>query len=99
MKTLLSTITVISALLASSAFAKEVRYDLSISGMTCATCVIRAEKEFKAMDGVQSVSTDLETETVSVCADENIGFNDEQLKNLFLDRGFTYKGMTKQDKC
>jgi copper chaperone CopZ len=99
MKTLLLTITVISALLVTPAFAKDVRYDLNISGMTCATCVIRAEKEFKAMDGVQSVSTNLDTETVSVCADENIGFNDEQLKALFLERGFTYKGMTKQEQC
>lgn len=86
-------------LLAFPAYAEEIRYDLNVTGMTCAACVARAEKEFKEMEGVVSVNTDLDTETVSLCTDETVVFKDEQLKALFLEKGFTYKGMARQEQC
>lgn len=79
--------------------AAETQYNFNVEGMTCASCIIRAEKEFKAMDGVKSINTDMDTNTVSVCANENITFNDEQVKAMFLEKGFIYKGMTKQEQC
>ena len=96
----LLSIAVFFTLLASqSVYAADTRYDFQVEGMTCASCVVRAEKEFKQMQGVQSVNTNLDTGTVSVCANETTTFTDEQVKTFFLERGFTYKGMNKQEQC
>ncbi|MCX8009579.1 MAG: cation transporter, partial [Ignavibacteria bacterium] len=40
--------------------------NLSIEGMTCASCVLRIEKALKKIDGVESASVNLATETASI---------------------------------
>lgn len=88
-----------TTLFATSAIAGESRYDMSVSGMMCKACVKKAEGQLKDMDGVKSVSTDLDAGTVSVCAIGDVNFTDDQLKGLFSEKGFTYNSMTKHDKC
>lgn len=82
-----------------AAMAADVQYDLQVDGMTCPFCVATSEKALKKIEGVKTVSANLETGVISVCADESVVFTDEQLKKLFLNKGFTYKSMTKHDGC
>jgi len=79
--------------------AADVQYDLKVDGITCPFCVATSAKALKKIDGVKQVSANLETGVISVCADESVEFTDAQLKKLFLDKGFTYKSMTKHEGC
>ena len=45
---------------------------LQVTGMTCASCVLRVEKTLKAVPGVQSVSVNLATEEASVSAEPSV---------------------------
>lgn len=84
---------------ASAAQAGDIQYDLRVDGMTCPFCVATSEKALKKIEGVKTVSTNLDEGVISVCADESVQFTDGQLRELFLDKGFTYRSMTKQDGC
>ena len=84
---------------ASAAHASDVQYDLRVDGMTCPFCVATSEKALRKIDGVKAVSTNLDEGVISVCTEERVVFTDDQLRKMFLDKGFTYKGMTKQDGC
>jgi len=44
--------------------------DLSVGGMTCASCVMRVERALKSVPGVQDVSVNLATESARVVATE-----------------------------
>lgn len=48
------------------------RIDLGIQGMTCASCVGRAERALKKVTGVHSVSVNLATESARVFADPDL---------------------------
>lgn len=84
---------------ASAAHAGDVQYDLRVDGMTCPFCVATSEKALKKIEGVKAVSTNLNEGVISVCADESVEFTDEQLRQLSLDKGFTYRSMTKDEGC
>ena len=98
MKRTLLTI-ILSTLIASPALAANIGYDLSIGGITCPSCVGSAEKDLKAIEGVSSVKTDIDVGKISLCADERVKLDNEQLKAMFAERGFTFKGMTKREGC
>ena len=82
-----------------NAFAADVQYDLRIDGITCPFCVATSEKALKKIEGVNFVSADLKAGVISVCADESVIFTDDQLRALFLDKGFTYRSMTLSAGC
>ncbi len=92
-------LTVLIALAGQSAFATDIQYDLRVDGITCPFCVATSEKALKKIEGVKLVSTDLKAGVISVCADSSVVFTEEQLRKLFLDKGFTYKSMTRRDAC
>ncbi|MFO1226122.1 heavy metal translocating P-type ATPase [Roseateles sp.] len=46
---------------------------LQVTGMTCASCVLRVEKTLRAVPGVQTASVNLATEEVTVDADGSVG--------------------------
>ncbi|MET3178060.1 UNVERIFIED_ORG: Cu+-exporting ATPase [Variovorax guangxiensis] len=46
-------------------------FDLSVGGMTCASCVMRVERALKNVPGVQDVSVNLATESARVVAGGN----------------------------
>ncbi len=92
-------LTSVFVLAGAAAQAGEVQYDIRVDGMTCPFCVATSEKALKKIDGVKRISTDLDAGVISVCADEAVVFTDDQLTKLFLDKGFTYRSMTKHDGC
>jgi len=83
----------------SAALADDVQYDIRVDGITCPFCVATSERALKKIDGVHSVGANLETGTIFVCADSKVEFTDSQLKQLFLDKGFTYRSFTKNSGC
>ncbi len=80
-------------------WADDIQYDLQVDGITCPFCVATSEKALRKTDGVKFVSADLDSGIISVCAEEQVEFTDEQLTELFLDKGFTYRSMSKLNQC
>lgn len=76
-----------------------VQYNLRVDGMTCPFCAANAEATLRAMKGVRMVHTHLEGGVVHVCATDDARLDDEELKALFLDKGFTYRGKEKVGAC
>ncbi|HHL42397.1 MAG TPA: heavy-metal-associated domain-containing protein [Hellea balneolensis] len=85
--------------LAGSAHAKDVQYNVRVDGMTCAFCAATSEKAIKKIKGVTRVSTDLDSATIRVCAVETAELSDAKLTKLLKKKGFTYVSKTKQDEC
>ena len=75
------------------------QHDIRVDGMTCPFCVATSERALKKLDGVQSVATDLENGKISVCTDNQVRFNEKQLKQLFLRNGFTFRSVTSVAGC
>ena len=85
--------------LTGSALADDVQYDIRVDGITCPFCVATSERALKKIEGVHAVGSNLETGTIFVCADSQVTFTDTQLKQLFLDKGFTYRSFEKTSGC
>ncbi len=79
--------------------ADDVQYDIRVDGITCPFCVATSERALKKIAGVHAVGSDLEAGTIFVCADSQVTFSDAQLKQLFLDKGFTYRSFEKTSGC
>ncbi len=82
-----------------AALADNVQYDIRVDGITCPFCVATSERALKKIEGVHAVGSDLETGTIFVCADSRVAFTDAQLKQIFRDKGFTYRSFEKTSKC
>ncbi len=81
------------------ALADDVQYEIRVDGITCPFCVATSERALKKIEGVHAVGSDLETGTIFVCADSHVAFTDAQLKQLFLDKGFTYRSFKTTSGC
>ncbi len=82
-----------------AALADEIQYDIRVDGITCPFCVATSERALKKIEGVHAVGSDLETGTIFVCADSRVALTDAQLKQLFRDKGFTYRSFEKTSRC
>ncbi len=85
--------------LAGAVLADDVQYDIRVDGITCPFCVATSERALMKITGVHAVGSNLETGTIFVCADRQVTFTDAQLKQLFLDKGFTYRSFEKSPGC
>lgn len=61
--------------------------DISIGGMTCASCVMRVERALKKQPGVQSATVNLATESARVTFDPTL-INDGRLRRAVRDAGY-----------
>ena len=82
-----------------TALADDVQYDIRVDGITCPFCVATSERALKKIEGVHTVGSNLETGTIFVCADTRVSFTNAQLKQLFLEKGFTYRSFTETSGC
>ena len=87
------------AVTTTATLADEVQYDIRVDGITCPFCVATSERALKKIEGVHAVGSDLETGTIFVCAESRVAFTDAQLKQLFRDKGFTYRSFEKTSRC
>lgn len=84
---------------ATAVLADELQYDIRVDGITCPFCVATSERALKKIEGVHTVGSNLETGTIFVCVDSHVTLTDAQLKQLFRDKGFTYRSFTKASGC
>lgn len=92
-------ILLILLLISRNAVAKDIQYTFNVDGITCPFCVATSKKALGKIEGVKSVSANLEEGQIYVCADESVKFTDDEIKELFLEKGFIYKNMNISDKC
>lgn len=91
--------TLFFTLFSAKVFADNIQYNIQVDGIVCPFCVKTSVTTLKKIDGVKIVSADLENGLIRACTDEKVKLTDEQLRKLFLEMGFTYRGMEKRDKC
>ncbi len=77
----------------SSYAAAGTHYNIRVDGLACPFCAYGIEKKFKKMEGVSNIKVDLDNGIVSVDAKEGIKLEEEKMKKLFHDSGFTYRSM------
>ena len=90
---------VMAITVAGIARADDVQYDIRVDGITCPFCVATSERALMKIAGVHAVGSNLETGTIFVCADSKVTLTGAQLKQLFLDKGFTYRSFEKSSGC
>jgi len=73
-----------------SAFAETSTYSIRVDGLACQYCAYGIEKKLNAVKGVKFIDMNLDTGVVNLEATD-IKLDDEQLKQLFKDSGFTYR--------
>jgi len=77
----------------------KIQYDIRIDGFTCPFCIATSEKALKKIDGIELISSNLETGTISVCGASTLVLEEPELEKLFLKKGFTYRSLSKIDGC
>ncbi len=65
-------------------------YSIRVDGLACPYCAYGIEKKLNKIAGVKFLDMDLEKGIVTVEA-RDVKLDDEQLKQLFTDSGFTYR--------
>ncbi|MBL4711270.1 MAG: heavy-metal-associated domain-containing protein [Gammaproteobacteria bacterium] len=84
-------------LIAQSAWAVTTIYTIRVDGLACPYCAYGIEKKLNELEGVKFIDMNLETGIVTVNTFD-VQLNDAQLKQLFQDTGFTYRGKTETTK-
>ncbi len=85
------TLLIVLSLGASLALAGKTVYSIRADGLACPYCAYGIEKKLNALPGVKFTDIDLEKGVVTVEAFD-VTLDDAQLKQLFQDAGFTYRG-------
>jgi len=62
------------------------RKTLSVTGMSCGGCEQNVTDALEALDGVDSVEADNESDTVEVVADESV--SDDEIRTAIEDAGY-----------
>ena len=70
-------------------------FEIRADGLACPYCAYGIEKKFMAIKGVKYVDVNLEQGKVLVTGDVHLNFEEQQLKTLFNDAGFTYRTMNR----
>lgn len=85
--------------LSNAAYATESQYNLRVDGITCPACIIKAGEALKQLGGVGKVEFNLNEGIVKTCVQEGVVLDENQVNEIFLSKGFSYKGMEKQEQC
>jgi mercuric ion binding protein len=90
-------ITVLYLSMAQMVLAVTTEYSIRVDGLACPYCAYGIEKKLNEIDGVKFIGMDLEKGIVTVKS-YDVKLDDEQLKQLFQDSGFTYRSKTETEK-
>ncbi|NOX77092.1 MAG: heavy-metal-associated domain-containing protein [Gammaproteobacteria bacterium] len=82
----------------SASFAAGTEYNLRVDGLACPFCAYGIEKKFLKTDGVKSVDVDLKNGLVIVKTKEGKTFQEDTLKTIVNDAGFTMRSVKKKTK-
>ena len=83
------------AILPTTAYLSE---DISIGGMTCASCVARVERALKKVPGVAEATVNLATESARVTFDPTLA-NDGRLRRAVRDAGYEPRTVAQADNA
>jgi mercuric ion binding protein len=92
MKKLLSTLLLVMVL-SSAASAGGNQYALAIDGLACPFCAYGIEKNLSAIEGVESVETDIKSGQVVVTLAEGKTLSEEVARQAIKDAGFTLRSL------
>jgi|SRR5699024_5160924 len=82
--------------LAGTALADTTHYLIQVEGLACELCAENVEGRLQEVEGVVDDSIDVNVDTGEVRLNVEAGteLSDEQLRTLFEEAGFTYRGKT-----
>ncbi len=66
-------------------------YDLRVDGLACPFCAYGIEKQLRRIDGVESVSTEIASGTVTVTMEEGATLEEGVARRAVEDAGFTLR--------
>ncbi len=90
-------IPLLAMVLSSTAFAGGNQYALAVDGLACSFCAYGVEKTLSAIEGVESVETDVKSGQVLVTLAEGKTLSEEVARQAVKDAGFTL-GSLKQTR-
>lgn len=79
------------ALFAASAFAKDAKTEIKISGMTCGACTVSVKSALTKVKGVKSADVSYEKGVATVVYDDETT-NEQQLREAINKTGFKAEG-------
>ena len=79
-----------------SLLAAGMQYEMRVDGLACPFCAYVIEKNFMKTEGVERVDIDLQKGLVIVDTKEGVSFTEPQLKQIFDDSGFSYRGVVER---
>ena len=79
--------------LSSAAFAGGNQYALAVDGLACPFCAYGVEKRLSAIEGVESVETDVRSGQVVVTLAEGKTLSEEVARQAVRDAGFTLRSL------
>lgn len=80
------TILAFTALISMPAMAKTISVD--VNGLVCDFCAQAVKKVIGEKDGVEDVTVDLNTKTVTIAMVEDKNLTDEEIEQLITDSGY-----------
>lgn len=83
-----------AVLFATAAFAAGPAYKLEVSGLACPFCAYGIEKKLNAIDGVESLQTNIAAGTVTVTMKDGATLEKAAAAKAVKDAGFTLNGFT-----
>ena len=92
MKKFLS-IPLLAMVLSTAAFAGGNQYALAVDGLACPFCAYGIEKRLSAIEGVESVETDVKSGQVVVTLAEGKTLSEEVARQAVEDAGFTLRSL------
>jgi mercuric ion binding protein len=79
--------------LSTAAFAGGNQYALAVDGLACPFCAYGVEKRLSAIEGVESVETDVKSGQVVVTLVEGKTLSEEVARQAVKDAGFTLRSL------
>ncbi len=92
MKKFLS-IPLLAMVLSTAAFAGGNQYALAVDGLACPFCAYGVEKKLSAIEGVESVETDVKSGQVVVTLTAGKTLSEEVARQAVKDAGFTLRSL------
>ncbi|TDJ19699.1 MAG: copper chaperone, partial [Gammaproteobacteria bacterium] len=86
-------IPLLAMVLSSAAFAGGNQYALAVDGLACPFCAYGVEKKLSAIEGVESVETDVKSGQVVVTLTAGKTLSEEVARQAVKDAGFTLRSL------
>ena len=86
-------IPLLAVVLSTAAFAGGNQYTLGVDGLACPFCAYGIEKQLSAIEGVESIETDIKSGQIVVTLVEGKSLREEVARKAVKDAGFTLRSL------